>query len=113
MILVNQKLVKVLSLGFANAITLWPFILLQNKELAEDKTLLIHEQIHLKQQLEMLIIGFYLLYLIEYLMYRIKGNNHLESYLKISFEQEAYQHEHLDEYLTNRRSYFFLHYLFK
>lgn len=76
--------------GF-NAITIWPFIFYR-KTLS--KTVLNHERIHARQQVELLIIIFYLIYLIEYLF---KGYN------KISFEKEAYKNENNTNYLKNRK----------
>ena len=66
--------------GFS-AMTFWPFIFTRENMDAET---LKHEKKHGKQQLLLLIIPFYLIYLIEYL---IKG------YDNISFEREAYDQE--------------------
>jgi len=63
-----------------------------------------HEKIHWKQQIEMLIIPFYLWYGIEAL---IRG------YDKISFEQEAYINQDDKEYLTKRKHYAWIKYLKK
>lgn len=76
--------------GF-KAITLWPFIFAR-KELSDID--INHENIHGRQQLELLIIFFYIIYLIEWLF---KG------YRSISFEREAYQNESNLDYLKNRR----------
>jgi hypothetical protein len=49
MIIAQQKLLKSTKI---NAITLFPFIFLQNREDKENKTLINHEKIHIRQQLE-------------------------------------------------------------
>ena len=67
-----------------------------------DSTLLNHERIHLRQQLELLIIPFYVWYVIAFFR---KG------YLNVSFEKEAYQNEKDPNYLKNRKPYSFRHYL--
>jgi hypothetical protein len=67
-----------------------------------DKTTLNHEKIHWKQQIEMLIIPFYIWYEIEHL---------LRGYYKISFEQESYQNQNDENYLTNRKHYAWMKYL--
>jgi hypothetical protein len=105
MLIVNKKLVTLITLDFASAITLWPFILLRSRSLLNDAVLLNHERIHLRQQAEMLLIFFYMLYLIEYLMGRLKGRSHYQSYREISFEREAFNHENDLEYLNKRRHF--------
>jgi hypothetical protein len=105
MLIVNKKLVTLITLDFASAITLWPFILLRSRSSLNDAVLLNHERIHLRQQAEMLLIFFYVLYLIEYLMGRLKGRSHYQSYREISFEREAFNHEFDLEYLNKRQAY--------
>lgn len=61
-----------------------------------------HEKIHLRQQAEMLILLFFLWYAIEYLLRLAKYREHDKAYRNISFEREAYAHEHDDNYLKNR-----------
>ena len=57
-----------------------------------------HERIHTKQCLELLIIGFYLIYVLEWFVrYCINGNSHT-AYRNISFEREAYAHEREENY---------------
>lgn len=67
-----------------------------------------HEQIHTRQMIEMLFVGFYLWYLIEWLIrIPMKGN----AYRHISFEQEAYDHMDEKHYLEHRRPYAWLKYI--
>jgi hypothetical protein len=40
-----------------NAIALYPFVILRHKSLAKNRVLINHEKIHLRQQIELLIIG--------------------------------------------------------
>ncbi len=92
-------------------LTIFPFIFLKNKELKQNIVLINHEKIHLKQQLELLWILFFIWYGIEFFIkYFIYKNWHL-AYLNISFEKEAYQNEHNTTYLENRKHYSFLKYL--
>lgn len=62
-----------------------------------------HETIHTKQGQELLWIGFYLWYIIEYLIRLIMYRDTKLAYKNISFEREAYQND-LD-YLSNRKHY--------
>lgn len=79
----------------------WPFIFISSNTKIDD-VLINHERIHLRQQIEMLIIPFYIWYLIEY--YR-KG------YYNVSFEKEAYANEKNFNYLKKRRIFGFIRYL--
>ena len=62
-----------------------------------------HEAIHTAQIKEMFYIFFYLWYLIEYVIKLIfcKGN----AYRSISFEREAYKHEHELDYKRKKFSW--------
>jgi hypothetical protein len=82
------------------AITLFPFIIISSQTKLDD-VLINHERIHLRQQLELLIIPFYLVYLTEGIF---KG------YRNISFEKEAFANEANPHYLTQRRFFAFLKY---
>lgn len=88
-----------------NAMAIYPFILLKNKNQKQDVELINHEKIHHRQQLELLLFGFYFLYLFNYLFNLLKYKNHYQAYYNISFEKEAYKHEKELNYLTNRKWY--------
>lgn len=65
-----------------------------------------HERIHTRQMLELLIIPFYLIYVLEW-MWRIVTHrgNMLKAYHDISFEREAYAHGCDLTYLKHRRPF--------
>ena len=86
-----------------SGITLFPFIILRDKALKQDKRIMNHEKIHIRKQVEMLVLPFYVLYLIEYLIGLIKYQNRLSAYLNITFEQEAYKNDSDFNYLINRK----------
>lgn len=93
------------------ALTVFPFVFLKVKNLKLNKVLLNHENIHLRQQLEMLVIPFYLFYVTEFLVRLLQYKKWHKAYRNISFEREAYCHEsHLD-YLKQRTFWSFLKYL--
>ena len=69
-----------------------------------------HEKIHWKQQMEMLIIFFYIWYGIEYVI-RLFGTGN--AYRAISFEQEAYDNDDKYRYLLQRKAYAWTKYIFK
>ncbi len=110
MIIIAPRFVKILTGNFARAITLYPLVFVRDKTDREDAVLLNHEAIHLRQQREWLVLPFYLCYLTEYLLGRLRGCSHYEAYRYISFEKEAYTHEHDISYLRQRKSMAFKRY---
>jgi hypothetical protein len=87
----------------AQAMALYPFMLFKHGNLKTDSKLIRHEQIHFKQQLELLIVFFYVLYLLHYLINLGRFRNHDKAYFQICFEKEAYQNDHDLEYMKNRK----------
>jgi uncharacterized radical SAM superfamily protein len=80
------------------SITLFPFIIVGN---TAGKRLINHERIHLIQQLECLIVPFYILYIGHYFINRLKYK-HDEAYRNVIFEKEAYKNMYKLDYLKNR-----------
>lgn len=89
----------------ANAMAIFPFIILKNKTLKVDKVLINHERIHFRQQLELLILPFYFLYLLMYLINLIRYKNHYLAYFNIPFEKEAYCFDADLSYLSHRKPF--------
>ncbi len=92
-------------------LALWPFIVVKDPELKNDRSLMNHERIHLRQQLEMLIVLFYLWYFVEWCYYFLLYGDRYQAYKMISFEREAYRHEANYDYLRTRKPWAFLSYL--
>jgi hypothetical protein len=88
-----------------NGMALFPFILVQSERLKHDKAVIDHERIHIRQQAELLILPFYLLYLLNYLVNLIVYRNHDKAYMNIVFEREAYANEVDPAYLQQRKLY--------
>jgi hypothetical protein len=93
-----------------SAMALWPFILVKKKEMRHDAVLINHERIHHHQQLEMGIVLFYIIYLINYLYNLVKYRAHYKAYREIIFEREAYSMEADMQYLERRKFWSFTHY---
>lgn len=93
--------------------TIFPFIFLKNKGLKHSKTLINHEKIHLRQQLELLILPFYIWYVLEFLIRYYQHKNWFLAYKNLSFEREAYCNDTNLEYLKSRPFWQFLKYLSK
>jgi len=107
MVLVSNRLIKFFQFILRmeiDALAFFPFIIVRTTTDVSEK-LLIHEHIHLRQQLEMLIIPFYIVYLYEF---------YTKGYHNVSFEIEAYDNEHDKQYLKKRKLYSsFKYYKFK
>ncbi|MCT8338689.1 hypothetical protein MG296_01355 [Flavobacteriaceae bacterium TK19130] len=97
-VLVNRYLFRRRFVGLA----FWPFIFIANPKLKGDLVFLNHERIHLRQQLELLIIFFYVWYGIEFLCRWISIGNWYKAYRNISFEREAYKNEKDLQYCKKR-----------
>lgn len=82
---------------------LFPFILIRDKGMVDDAVLINHERIHLRQQAELLVIPFYVLYLLNYLFNLFVYRNHHKAYMRIVFEREAYANEADTAYLKHRK----------
>ncbi|UNZ00221.1 hypothetical protein MQE36_07725 [Zhouia spongiae] len=91
-------------------LTLWPVIFIKDNDLRQDEILINHEKIHLKQQLELLIIPFYIIYLIEWVIGILKYRSTYTAYKNVSFEREAYANEHDPDYLKIRNPWSFTRY---
>ncbi|WP_055448067.1 hypothetical protein [Lacinutrix mariniflava] len=92
-------------------ITIFPFVFLKDKSLKSNMVLINHEKIHLRQQLELLILPFYIIYGIEFLVRLIQYRNWYTAYINISFERESYRNQANFSYLKNRKVWSFLKYL--
>lgn len=87
---------------WASGLTIFPFIFLSDIKYKENKVLINHEKIHCAQQLELLIIPFFICYGFSFLLQFIKYRNWHLAYKNISFEKEAYANEKDLDYLKKR-----------
>nr|WP_249684741.1 hypothetical protein [Flavobacterium sp. CYK-55] len=90
------------------ALTVFPFVFLRENGAKDDAVLLNHEQIHLAQQKELLLVGFLIWYSLDYLLNLLRYKNHKKAYKNIVFEREAYAEEKNFDYLKSRKFWFFL-----
>jgi hypothetical protein len=109
MIIISKYFVPRGYLGIA----IFPFVFLKHHSLKAELRFVNHEKIHLKQQLEMLIIPFYFFYTFEFLVRLFQYKNWQLAYQNISFEREAYAKESDLNYLNQRPFWYFLKYLRK
>ena len=96
---------------WVGGITLFPFIFISSKLSEHRKPILInHEKIHIRQQIELLVIPFYLFYLLNYLINLIKFREHDKAYKNIIFEKEAFIKERDFDYLSKRKYFSFINF---
>lgn len=93
-------------------LTIFPFVFIRYKEDRENVVLINHERIHLRQQLELLILPFFILYVLEFVFRLFEYKNFNTAYRNISFEREAYSNEKNLQYLTNRKLFSFAKFIF-
>lgn len=91
-----------------NGMAIYPFIFVKSRSSANNSILINHERIHLKQQVELLWVFFFVWYIIEFLIHLIKLKNWNKAYHNISFEKEAYQNEDNFYYLEDRKIWAFI-----
>lgn len=104
----SNFLLKILTIRSIAGLTIFPFIFIDNKK-TDKLSLINHERIHIRQQLELLVIGFLIWYAFEYIRNRLKMPPE-KAYRSISFEREAYLHDGDLNYLYTRKPYAFLKY---
>lgn len=106
MMLIRNKLLP--FKGFT-AINIFGILFYKDKN-SLNSCLLNHEKIHTKQMVELLFIGFYLWYVLEWIVRIFMRGN---AYQNISFEREAYNNQRDLQYLENRKHYSWIKYLRK
>jgi hypothetical protein len=112
-VIYSDKFLNRVSIFFkVGGISLFPFIILREntKQTRFGKRLVNHETIHFKQAIETLIIGFYLMYVLNFLINLVIYRNVIKAYENILFEKEAYGNETNFEYLQNRRLFSWMKY---
>tara|TARA_B100000953_G_scaffold269156_1_gene238769 strand:- start:1187 stop:1513 length:327 start_codon:yes stop_codon:yes gene_type:complete len=106
-LIVNRRLLS----GRFKGISLWPFVILENIHLKKDKYFINHERIHLRQQIELLVIFFYVWYALEFFIRYASLKDGMQAYRNISFEKEAYRRETDLNYLKKRSFWAFTNYM--
>ena len=88
-------------------ITIFPFVFMKKGK--DTLTVINHESIHIKQQIELLVIPFYILYFLFWLFNVIKNSD--DPYRNIPFEKESYENENDMEYLNKRKLFSWIKYI--
>lgn len=117
------------------AVTLWPLVFARKGAKPLKSHVENHEKIHLRQQLEVLLLSaaviaaviwlsglswwwmllsqavYYAGYGLDYAVRRILYCSHIEAYRNIACEQEAYQNQYYCAYLQQRRPFAWIKYI--
>ncbi len=91
--------------GFA-AINLFGILFVRDNVILTDE-IKNHERIHTAQMKELLYVGFYLLYILEWL-FKMPKYGKKGAYYNTSFEREAYENDNNLDYLQKRARYAWL-----
>jgi len=89
----------------ATAMAVYPFMIFKNQEASVTGKVIRHELIHFHQQLELLVLPFYVLYLLSYLLNLLIYRDHDKAYRNICFEVEAYTNDDNPDYLLQRKMF--------
>lgn len=86
-------------------------VLFVRKEAVLSEADINHEAIHTEQMKEMLYVGFYLWYAVEWLVRLVQHRDAHTAYRNVSFEREAYANQADLEYLQQRKRWSWTCYL--
>ena len=95
---------------WVDGMTIFPFIFVRPKSAqdlseGEYETLIRHEQIHIIQQGECLVLPWFIIYGFNYLINLIRFKKSFDAYYNICYEREAYQNEAQKDYLDKRTKF--------
>lgn len=102
---------KFLPLKGFSAINLFGIVVARRECLPLSKRILNHEAIHSQQIKELLYVGFYIWYVIEWIVRLLYIRNFKKAYKAISFEKEAFGNDGDTNYLECRKLFAFLNYM--
>ncbi|MBL0744125.1 hypothetical protein [Chryseolinea lacunae] len=97
--------------GKHDGMSFFVFIFVRNRATLKDHELINHETIHFYQQMELLFVFHWLLYVGFYVWKRLQGKPHHEAYRSIPFEEEAYAEDKNLKYIFERRPYAWVKYV--
>lgn len=125
----SDKILNLFSVFFrVGGVSLFPYIILRPyylsgkyreesnyvspKLIRRGEVIINHETIHFQQALELLVVPFYVLYVLNWFINLFFYWNFTKAYKNICFEREANKFEEDDDYLDKRKRYCWLKYIF-
>lgn len=117
--IVSYRLMQVLGLFSGrwnkpyNAFTLagFPLIIVKEKHLLDSDKRINHEMIHFWQSIYLLIIGFWIFYILNFIINLFIYRNANKAYRNIILEREAYDNDDDLTYLFHRKPYGWINYI--
>jgi hypothetical protein len=110
----STRLLRLFSLWTRgiSGITIFPFIILHGtlRGTTEAAVTINHERIHIRQQLELVLVIFAVWYVVSYLAGLARGRGRYGAYRNIIFEREAFDRMYDLEYLSRRKPFGFVKY---
>ena len=91
---------------FVSGVTLFPFVCIHKnlRDTIDGKKKITHETIHFYQALETLVVGFYFLYIYQFLLNLFfYASGWYDAYVMVSFEMEAFDNEEDFDYPSKRK----------
>jgi hypothetical protein len=111
-VIYSTRLLRIMVPWFPGitGLTLFPLIILRSEIMntGEAAITINHERIHIRQQMELLLIPFALWYAVSFLAGRVRGRTWYESYRNIIFEREAFDRMYDFDYLKKRKIFGFM-----
>ena len=92
-------------------LAVFPFVVLRERNAQDYLVLMNHERIHLRQQIELLVLPFFVIYGLDYLVKLIRYRNRNLAYRNVVFEREAFENENDLSYLKSRSYWRFMSYI--
>jgi len=114
-VIVSGTACKILKklFGFSiGAVALFPFILVRDDEILNNREYINHESIHIRQYIETLIVGLLIIGFVQYLYALVMlRKSRIHAYYYMSHEQEAHQNDQNLLYLKQRKWFSYYKYL--
>jgi hypothetical protein len=111
-VLYSTRLLRLLTPWFSgiSGITIFPFIILRSelRGTVESAVTVNHEKIHIRQQLELLLVFFALWYTVSFIAGLARGRGWYGAYRNIIFEREAFDRMYDPDYLSRRKLFGFM-----
>lgn len=99
--------------GYISILILWWMVIREEYRDSAPWFAEIHETIHLRQELEMGIILFYVWFVVEFLIKLMITLSWSRAYRSVAFEQEAYRNQLEKSYLERRPAFAWLRFVLK
>lgn len=114
-IIVSRGICYVFNIIFGvpiGAVAVFPFVIVRDNEILENKDYINHESIHIRQYIETLVFGLLIIGAFQYLYaLLVLRKSRLQAYYYMSHEQEAHQNDRNHDYLKTRKWFSYYRYL--